>query len=386
MGQFPSTQSSVVKSKGRRWEADRKLYTTPVYSRPSHQQVFTCTNAKPMPHGLQIPAKNTDNLKKGFPYPKNVLMCYDINKHDWKRFQRALSSQVSEHVSTYAVERLLDLVAQWDVQFFRKKGLVMRMDMPGEEKYGLDFMTIYYKHDLVSSFDPIIKKGNPQGPMNDKALKRHHKALRRRQLHLGRARGCGYYSTRIVLDPIEVLQDKQMSDERGWTAWDQQCKATLHCRTQTASTILWPSPSFSGDERLRPRSLTDRWPPCKHLYYDRYHGYAEHVETEDEILHELSHLDHSLCTWIPAKDSLDQRLGGTLYRTRILPADDMPYVVVDDNSSINFANLMARGSVRKRDGTSMTPWFASLRGQEMPSTCSWPDFPRHQGRGLERLT
>ena len=186
--------------------------------RQSVNHVFTSPHTKPLPRDLQIMAINTVQLKRGFPYPKDVLMCYDIDKNDWKKFQQTMNAtllvtdgnprnRIPGRSVAYNIDALLDVVAEWDVRFFRPKSVVMRMDMPGEEKYGLDFMDLFYKNYINASgiggrggIIEEFKKG---------------KSPKKRQKHIDRARGRGYCSTRIVLDPVEVIQNKVMVDARG---------------------------------------------------------------------------------------------------------------------------------------------------------------------------
>lgn len=107
-------------------------------------------------------------------------MCSDIDKNDWEKFQQALyatflvtdgnpRNRIPGRSVAYNIDALLDVVAEWDVRFFRPKAVVMRMDMPGEEKYGLDFMDLFYKNYIINASgiggrESIIeeyKKGKP---------------------------------------------------------------------------------------------------------------------------------------------------------------------------------------------------------------------------------
>lgn len=271
-------------------------------------------------------------------------MCYSIDKNDWERFQQAMFAtfMVTDGDPKHLIpgrrialhlDELLDVVADWDVNFFRPKGLVMRMDMPGEEKYGLDFMDLYYRYHIINASGIGGREG-----LIEEYKKR--KPVEKRQRYIDRARGRRYCSTRIVLDPVEVLQSKEMSDARGWTAWITMCKEAR----RRPLPPLNPNQPFNGDQRLRVRARKDRYPPSKHFYYDRFRGRENHIKqahypknshgVEDRYGH-VEYYGHSNdCKWIPDEDSMDQRYGGALYRCTILPADDRPYIVVEDGHPV----------------------------------------------------
>jgi hypothetical protein len=52
----------------------------------------------------------------------------------------------SKPAIAHAVEGMCDVASEWDKKYFRAKGLVMRLDMPGEEKFGLRFMDLFETH------------------------------------------------------------------------------------------------------------------------------------------------------------------------------------------------------------------------------------------------
>jgi hypothetical protein len=98
-----------------------------------------------IPRGLQI---MPSGLPWGFPfYP--ALLAYGITRSDWERFSGAMASIVCESpLEIFPVEELCDIVADWgktrifltgpvladyssDKTYFRSKGLVVRVDMPG---------------------------------------------------------------------------------------------------------------------------------------------------------------------------------------------------------------------------------------------------------------
>ncbi|EHL03474.1 hypothetical protein M7I_0416 [Glarea lozoyensis 74030] len=97
------------------------------------------------------------------------------------------------------------------------KGLIMRIDMPGEEKFGLDFMDLYYEgirnRKTYNVGQSLIGKG-------------HKGVMKRGQLKdLARVREKMFRGTRIVLDPLTVVDNKTLYEQRGWLQWDKQSAA-----------------------------------------------------------------------------------------------------------------------------------------------------------------
>jgi hypothetical protein len=192
-------------------------------------------------------------------------MCSDIDKNDWEKFQQALyatflvtdgnpRNRIPGRSVAYNIDALLDVVAERDVRFFRPKAVVMRMDMPGEEKYGLDFMDLFYKNYIINASRDRWSRKYHRGVQKGKALKK-------RQKHIDSARGRAC-STRIVLDPVEIWQN---------TTWPRHVAGRhgLKCPTtqKIAKLAHFPLPTsqpnglFSGDARLRLRARNDRYPP-----------------------------------------------------------------------------------------------------------------------------
>lgn len=97
-----------------------------------------------IPRGLQVICLDTDKLIRGFRYPP-VLLAYGISKTEWEGFSASLQmAALAETNIAFAVEGICDMASRWDKDFFRPRGLLMRLDMPGEEKYGIDFMDLFY--------------------------------------------------------------------------------------------------------------------------------------------------------------------------------------------------------------------------------------------------
>ena len=142
----------------------------------------------------------------------------------------------------------------------------MRLDMPGEEKFGLYTMLIY--HD---------------GP---------HKHFHHEIGATEKIREKGFLFTRVVLDSISVLEDSQKAYDHGWTNWNKACE---HAKKMKLKTLSPPMNNEPWDFNKLAR--VDRWPPSKHVYYDRFRG--------KEIL--ISGERSSHYVFIPDWDSMDQR-------------------------------------------------------------------------------
>jgi hypothetical protein len=240
-----------------------------------------------LPRGLIILSKKQlliRSFHRGFEYPKAVLSRYHISKDDWATFCRAVTAPLRRHKQLYpsvwslghpwvwsmlknkksylqircAIDDVLDVVAEWDQNYFRPRGLIMRMDMPGEAKYGLTFMDIAHKRHIDNCSGVLSRK------VQSYEDGRYHK-LSRKHRHLSRILEMGYCHTRIVIDDIDVLQNKKLSEERGWTEWERMCR-------QARS-----KPAAAPDAAIRAKSGTrfdSRWPHGKKLFYERYRGEA----------------------------------------------------------------------------------------------------------------
>jgi hypothetical protein len=148
----------------------------------------------------------------------------------------------------------MDIVAEWDQQFFRNKGLVMRIDMPGEEKFGLDFMDLYYEG--IGNRKPfnirhgIIRTAH-KGKAKDGKIK-----------DLARIRGKMFQGTRIVLDPLFALNDKTLYEQRGWHHWDRQSAAAKKSfLAKIAQDKLLIDNEPWDFNRMTIIHRVDRWPP-----------------------------------------------------------------------------------------------------------------------------
>lgn len=312
-----------------------------------------------IPRGLQIRAKNTLMLgatysKRKFHYPK-VLAYLSIGKKDWNKFADAVLEPMKGEAGNipHVLDEMLDIVAEWDINFFRPRGLLMRWDMPGEEKFGIDFMDLY--HDSRRHFDNLstyatshivhveipsppnwrVHEGSSEDDLSDQTSKSDSgendvcdqttsktKSIKTPKIyttnysHLKKIRQKMFESTRIVLDPIEVLGDPEQARERGWTAWIKACSdAELSSLQKTADTTIAQEdfPNEPWEWNLTMSTRKDRWPASKHLYYDRHRG---------RLIRLVGRYDsHQI--FIPDHDSMDQRGGTLAYPKSVLPADNI---------------------------------------------------------------
>ena len=222
--------------------------------------------------------------------------------------------------------------------------------VPGERKFGLELMDIYharFSHGHIDNISGVIR------------TKRRHfgvKMKKGRRGHLKHMTRKGFHSTRIVLDAISVLSNADKAQKRGWTNWNRQCeraqqaleaslpvsklinerksaksapitsypkvgrhdapKAYLHSWEWPAATwkyileqiLTWSSSSAWGGTRRK-----DRWPPSKHLYYERFRGTTTEYLSGD--------------TWVryftPDADSMDQRGGMWKCSYIVVPCDEI---------------------------------------------------------------
>jgi hypothetical protein len=108
------------------------------------------------------------------------------------------------------------------------------------------------------------------------------------------ARKNGFSNIRIVLDPVSVLSNSKLAYEREWTNWIKACayaeKANRESRPVPVDNEPWDFNSISWQ--------IDRWPPSKHLYYDRFRGHDLIIQGEHNATYNF---------FIPDEDSMDKR-------------------------------------------------------------------------------
>ncbi|KAH7310947.1 hypothetical protein BKA65DRAFT_352796, partial [Rhexocercosporidium sp. MPI-PUGE-AT-0058] len=99
-------------------------------------------------------------------------------------------------------------------------GFIMRVDMPGEEQYGLDIMDIY--HPKPGSIHTDNFATIPPHSKEFSGVIKHHHHIRKRtkdRKHLETLRDEAFRSTRLILDPVIVLKDPELATKRGWARW-----------------------------------------------------------------------------------------------------------------------------------------------------------------------
>lgn len=193
--------------------------------RPKFKTVRFSIPEDVIPNGLQIMARDTNNLCKGFLYPKALSPC-GVMENDWQIFCDSLAypvfldgdvfnSMSMRRSHGFNTEKVLDIAAEWDRHYFRPKGIVMRIDMPGEEKFGLESMDIYH-----------CRIGNKRAHVDNLFQPSMGGDIRRkrpRSKHLKKLKLLARETTRIVLDPSSVLHNLGQAYERGWTNWVRAC-------------------------------------------------------------------------------------------------------------------------------------------------------------------
>lgn len=283
--------------------------------------------------GLQIGAVYHIQLSYGFPFPK-YLETHGVTTQNWATFMEAICQPIalwdeSFRGHAYELESILDIVSRWDSEWFRKKGLVLRMDMPGEERYGLDFMDLYNESIDRESSRLSTKYENPHKKTYNVAagtagviLKGKMKEANPKELKA--VRKSMFESTRLVIDLISVLDNQSLYEKHGWARWDKQCahakKALLNLPKEKPVVVDNEPWDF---KELEPPTRKDRWPPSKHFNYERYRGRVYTwvtYTTSYSIGHSIT-IAHFHRFWLPDRDSMDQRQQG---EDGIIPCDELP--------------------------------------------------------------
>jgi len=266
-----------------------------------------------IPRGIQILAKNRNFLEKGFHYPKELQGC-GISKDEWNAFCFGFTSPIrkNKHWKTaqplmaYEIENMLDLVADWDLRFFRPRGYVMRLDMPGEQKYGLDFMDIHHSKAVHKHFDNVEFSTKDRVP-GVTLLKP------RSQNHRKRVRERAFTYPRIVIDSIEMLLNGR-AQGRGWTHWIRACQEAWQGLVEQRQMDCNEPSHFAKLERRK-----DRWPASKLLFADRFRG--REVTTQNAT-------GNFSTQFIPDPESMDQRAGTCLFPKCVVACDDIYFTIL----------------------------------------------------------
>ncbi|CZT48447.1 uncharacterized protein RSE6_09136 [Rhynchosporium secalis] len=271
------------------------------------------TPAQAFPRGIQIMAKNTNTLEGGFPYPKELAQ-FGISKGDWSVFCLKLTEPLANWKIAYAIEKILDICAEEDVTFFRPKGFILRLDMPGEEQYGLDMMDIY--HTKLGSIHTdnftAIPRGSKVEGYGGAIKHKHHVPERSKdRKHLESLRDKAFRSTRLMIDPIIALKDPELATQRGWAGWIIASKKAQKLAAEAPPKRMDNKPWYGYFP-----ARWDRWPPSKHLYYDRFRG----------AFHPTGTKKNPNSCFIPDYDSMDQR--GSPYTSSVIPCDEVEFAVL----------------------------------------------------------
>jgi hypothetical protein len=345
--------------------------------------------AEILPRGMQILAEDTEDLEKGFPYPLALAKC-DISLSDWTRFGDAIIGKFDHckggqyhhphmydfriHTIAKHIEFVLDNVAEQDITFFRPRGLIMRLDMPGEQNFGLDFMDLY-SGSVVRLDHPVHNLSMAQPslfiyPSDDnvrQAILEDHKKLPMRPcLHCRRVaweagflaikphyrdiRQKFFEGTRIVIDPITVLNNPKKAYKRGWTNWIQQCKDAKEKKSRreekpppklehAAAELQYFMDLDAYYEAMRSRPMSERifrWPPSKQIYYDRWRGHSGFLYPHEKSSSELVQVrygsslkKYKIMPWIPWEDSMDKRMLTQWTSKCVVPADGIEVMVME---------------------------------------------------------
>jgi len=322
-----------------------------------------------LPRGLIIPCRlqldpcyrikdQNFGFHRGFPYPRAVMLKYGVTEHHWKSFCETMHDVVRAYAADAPwfgavktdgedgadiptlIDLILDKVSEWDTSFFRPKGLLVRLDMPGEARFGLTNMDIWHK--TLGAPGHI---DNCQGILSQNTFQFEEGDIRGRKTksrHLRKLLEITYSSTRLVFDEVTVLQDVKTAYERGWMVWNASC--------HWARILKGQPKAFPGGFAA---ARADRWPRSKHFYYERFVGtYTCTAKEIDEKVPKRSTMNqtnynfrtrsyqttylnespltsktrvnpHGDCVWNPAPYSMDQRTN--MFATRvILPADCAP--------------------------------------------------------------
>jgi hypothetical protein len=139
----------------------------------------------------------------------------------------------------------------------------MRIDMPGEEKFGLDFMDLHYER------RGFRKSCNIRHGLMRTKFKSKMKAVKATKLRrLPKMREKMFRGTRIVLDPIGVLDNPTLYRQRGWLQWDKQslaAKTSLLEKTalfeKMAANKLPTYNEFQNFREENKGKRVNRWPP-----------------------------------------------------------------------------------------------------------------------------
>lgn len=300
-----------------------------------------------LPRGLIILHEDS-----GWEFPQEILLTFNVGAKEWAYFCGSLRMKLFggrnvlgqrsigdlERRLAHGIEDVCDVVAAWGRQYFWPRGLLIRVDAPGEAKYGLTNMDIYHKKHIDNASGILSRRvANFENKKTNKFSKK--------EKHILDVLEDGYMCTRLVLDKVAVLDNLQLAEKRGWISWFKSCEKAR--KLYRPPPQLESSPSIGLDNDVRnieptapePLKRRNRWPASKHLFFDRFKG----VEFCVPISSGDYYSPHSgRCRWQPDPDSMDQRGGYRRMIIRVfpiyipfshrpvLPADETPTQVMND--------------------------------------------------------
>lgn len=260
--------------------------------------IISLSAGKPYQTGIQVPSQV--RIADGFPYPPG-LAAYEILEEDWNKFTAHLTSLIGppgkrkkktpirlvlpfgardEKLDFQkSLSRAFEYVRASQNNLFRPKGLLMRVDVPGE---GVDmkFMDLYHEGQVLSNTrgteasdanaapaadgeeidatgeeivaqanvaetplqrnkardkinkaqdkidkaqDKVNKAQDKINRVQEETLENPGKQQRRALGHLNSAQKKMSKRIRIVIEPITVLDNAQRSEKNGWAAWIRHC-------------------------------------------------------------------------------------------------------------------------------------------------------------------
>ncbi|KFX97362.1 hypothetical protein V490_02822 [Pseudogymnoascus sp. VKM F-3557] len=229
------------------------------------------STVKPYQTGIQVPSQI--RIADGFPYPPG-LAAYEILEEDWNKFTTHLTTLISPHgkwvknipirlVPPFgtrdekhdfqtSLSKVFEYVRASQNNLFRPKGLLMRVDIPGED-VGMDSMDLYHgrhvdhlstpgtedsdanagpsadSEEIDATAEEVVAQANVAEPppqltkAQDKTLEKAKKKERRTLNHLNSAKKKMSKRIRIVMEPVAVLDNAKRAETNGWIAWIRHC-------------------------------------------------------------------------------------------------------------------------------------------------------------------
>jgi hypothetical protein len=285
-GAMDGIQETHVTPVVRQKEEAKTVELTPedTHTRTTRPSAIIPSSTKPYQTGIQVPSQS--RITDGFPYPPG-LAAYEILEEDWNKFTAHLASLISPQrkkkkkktpirmVFSFggrggksekldyqkSLSKVFEYVRASQNNLFRPKGLLMRVDIPGEG-LGMEFMDLYHEGHVdhlsntwgieagEANYGPIDFTGEevvayakvavtPLQPtkaqikankvqtkasrVQDKTLEKVRKQQLKALGHLNSAQKKMSQRIRIVIEPITVLGNAERSERNGWIAWIRHC-------------------------------------------------------------------------------------------------------------------------------------------------------------------